>query len=162
MAQSVGARQNISLNERVEFEPNDGFNLTENISAKVQLLKLPHEINVQIRDLETAARSTCSKCLSPFELAIKVPFAEREFIIDLPVRDLEVGEDVLYVNKSTNEIDLYDMLREEILLHFPGVPVCFSSCKGLCDKCGKNLNKETCSCEHIIEAKVTPFSHPKF
>lgn len=43
-------------------------------------------------------------------------------------------------------IDLTDLLRECIILSFPSNPVCREDCKGLCPKCGKNLNKETCTC----------------
>lgn len=43
-------------------------------------------------------------------------------------------------------IDLTDSLRECIILSFPSNPVCREECRGLCPRCGKNLNKEACEC----------------
>lgn len=139
MAKPSGSKETFSVDEKVNFD---------NVVFNVQFLKLPHEINVQIKDLNTSARCVCSRCLKNFLCEIEVPFAEKEFIIDLPARDLCEGESVSYVNKDRNEIDLFPMVREEILLHFPLVPVCSDSCKGLCDKCGVNLNEKSCDCEH--------------
>lgn len=42
--------------------------------------------------------------------------------------------------------DLTDSLRECIILCFPCNPVCREDCMGVCPRCGKNLNRETCSC----------------
>lgn len=45
-------------------------------------------------------------------------------------------------------LDLYELVREDILLEFPTKFLCSSECKGLCPKCGCNLNRETCDCTH--------------
>lgn len=42
--------------------------------------------------------------------------------------------------------DLTESLRECIILSLPSNPVCREDCKGLCQKCGANLNKQACSC----------------
>lgn len=139
----------------------DGLQSCGRAAGRVQLLKMPHEFNVQIKDLRAAAEGTCSRCLAKFSYQLNIPLVEREFIIDLPARDIGVGEDVFYVDKQTNEIDISQMVREELLLHFPAIPVCSESCKGLCDKCGINLNFQTCSCTHTTEAKISPFEFPK-
>lgn len=128
-----------------------------NVSGKVKFLKLPHEVNVRIEDFHTSAEATCSKCLELFRVNIEIPSFEREFIIDLPDRELLEGEDIRYINKHANEIELTDVIREEILLHFPPIPVCSDGCKGLCDKCGTNLNKNTCNCTHDLGSKISPF-----
>ncbi len=129
------------------------------IHCDVQFLTLPHEINVQIKNLHTVAECRCSRCLKPFSCDIDVPMAERQFIVDLSEREIEPGEDVFYVTPS-HEIILDEMIHQEILLHFPPVPVCSESCKGLCDKCGVNLNEKTCSCRHEKEAHIHPFKLP--
>lgn len=157
MAKPGGSKETFSVDEKVSFDGKGDPKLSRNVVFDVQFLKLPHEINVQIKDLNTVAECICSRCLKNFLCEIEVLFAEKEFIIDLPVRDLEEGEDVSYVNKERNEIDLSPMVREEILLHFPLVPVCSDSCKGLCDKCGVNRNEKECLCEHDEKKKISPF-----
>lgn len=49
--------------------------------------------------------------------------------------------------KGTDSVDVTEDLREEILLHVPAFPVCSEACKGVCPRCGVDLNKDTCVCE---------------
>lgn len=44
------------------------------------------------------------------------------------------------------EIDLKELLRSEILTAIPFKVLCRDDCKGLCPKCGKDLNEGPCSC----------------
>lgn len=151
-----GTKENFTVDEAVGFESGDNLKLLKNVIFNVQFLKLPHEINVQIKNLKTAAECICSRCLKKISHDITIPFAEREFIIDLPERDLQEGEDAFFVSKDRNELDLTDMIREELLLHFPAIALCSESCKGLCDKCGVDRNEKKCSCEHE-DKEVSPF-----
>ena len=44
------------------------------------------------------------------------------------------------------ELDLTEDIREDILINLPYYLVCSEDCKGLCFKCGKNLNEGACDC----------------
>jgi uncharacterized protein len=57
------------------------------------------------------------------------------------------------VNKTEFIIDLDQDIKEEIFLDYPIKPLCKPDCKGLCPKCGKNLNEGGCSC--AITKKTT-------
>ncbi|MBN2163288.1 MAG: DUF177 domain-containing protein [Pontiellaceae bacterium] len=48
--------------------------------------------------------------------------------------------------EGTDQVDVTEDLREEILLHLPGFAVCGESCKGQCAQCGANLNDGPCDC----------------
>lgn len=156
-----GAKEEYDIDESLRLPGEGELVFKENVTGRVQFLKLPHEINVQITNMRTKVLCKCGRCLESFVYAIEIPIASREFILDLPERQMEDNEEVYYVNKAANKIDLNDMVREELLLHFPGIPLCSLSCKGLCDKCGINLNKSTCSCERTAEDRVFPFKLPK-
>jgi uncharacterized protein len=41
---------------------------------------------------------------------------------------------------------LEDVVREQVLLSLPTRTLCKADCKGLCPRCGQNLNTATCSC----------------
>jgi uncharacterized protein len=47
---------------------------------------------------------------------------------------------------SSEEIELAPLIAEQILLALPTRPLCSDNCRGLCGKCGANLNSEPCSC----------------
>jgi len=50
------------------------------------------------------------------------------------------------VNPSTEYIDLGEEIRQEMILANPARILCSNDCKGICPKCGANLNKEKCKC----------------
>lgn len=67
---------------------------------------------------------------------------------DVELDGSEVAEDDLGLSEYTgDEIDLGAMMREQFYLALPMKPLCQPDCKGLCPVCGKNRNRETCSCE---------------
>jgi uncharacterized protein len=51
-------------------------------------------------------------------------------------------------------LDVDDDVRQHLLLSLPPKPLCSAACKGLCARCGKNLNKGPCGCppENIASA----------
>jgi uncharacterized protein len=58
--------------------------------------------------------------------------------------DPETVDEEIYSGK---EIDLTPALREQILLSIPPPPLCRDECKGLCPRCGKDLNESGCGCD---------------
>ena len=48
------------------------------------------------------------------------------------------------------EIDLMGAVREQILLSIPPPPLCKDDCKGLCPRCGKDLNEGDCGCDRTV------------
>ena len=126
--------------------PPDGLILAEGIaSSELDLdtelikfcspLKVEADVskitNVVTAHLKVAASMyvTCSRCLNEFEAGFK-----KEIELNYPV------------NKSVQSIDFNPDIREEIILDYPINPLCNQKCKGLCLKCGKNLNEGGCSC----------------
>jgi uncharacterized protein len=51
---------------------------------------------------------------------------------------------------SGKEIDLNPAVREQILLQIPNPPVCREDCRGLCVRCGKDLNEGECGCDRAV------------
>lgn len=52
-----------------------------------------------------------------------------------------------YIVVPDGRLDLDELLREDILLELPTKYLCSEDCKGLCTKCGKNLNEGDCGCD---------------
>ena len=47
-------------------------------------------------------------------------------------------------------IDVTELLRDELLAAQPLKNLCKADCKGLCPKCGANLNEGECGCDNFI------------
>ncbi len=50
------------------------------------------------------------------------------------------------ISGATETVDVTPDIREEILLRLPHFPVCSPDCRGLCPRCGTNLNRGSCAC----------------
>jgi len=70
---------------------------------------------------------------------------------------------VTYLNDETNdELLLIDELRydldplviEDIFLNLPAKFLCKEDCKGVCFKCGKDLNTDSCSCKKEVDPRL--------
>ena len=51
-----------------------------------------------------------------------------------------------YEEVKSDELDISDDIREDILIALPSKYLCNEDCKGLCTTCGINLNDSTCNC----------------
>ncbi len=51
-----------------------------------------------------------------------------------------------YEIKGKDHVDATDDIRELLILEHPLAYVCSDRCKGLCPKCGINLNEGSCDC----------------
>ena len=55
----------------------------------------------------------------------------------------------LQIKKAREKARLtQEQLSEILLLDFPTRVLCSEDCKGLCHKCGKDLNEGDCGCDH--------------
>jgi len=52
-----------------------------------------------------------------------------------------------------DEIDLHEIVRQEVAFHLPLRLVCGDDCKGLCPKCGENLNTGSCKCKEETDPR---------
>ena len=85
---------------------------------------------------------------------VKTPLASDFDLIFRPQdADAEAGERAITVDETEigyyekNGLLLEDVVREQVLLSLPGRVLCQPDCKGLCPRCGQNLNQSLCACE---------------
>ena len=57
------------------------------------------------------------------------------------------GGDEEVIPLATDEIDIDGVVLEHLALELPLKPLCSASCKGLCPKCGADLNDGPCKCK---------------
>ncbi len=59
-----------------------------------------------------------------------------------------------YVLVPDCKVDLAGLLREDVLLDLPWKFLCREDCKGLCPRCGKNLNEGPCTCSPEVDPRM--------
>ena len=63
-----------------------------------------------------------------------------------PVTSLSGDQNDDYIETPDYTIDIDGLVRDDILLELPSKYLCSDECKGLCPKCGANLNEKACGC----------------
>jgi len=91
----------------------------------------------------------CARCVDP----VAVPLSGEFDLLFRPERaDAEAGERAITEDETeigyyeSRGLELEDVVREQVLLTLPGRTFCKPDCKGLCSRCGHNLNAGTCEC----------------
>lgn len=91
--------------------------------------------------LHSQVQLECARCLESFSQPIDFHL-ESQF--GLPPINPQGG--TIFPIGVKGILDLTEALREQILLDLPMRPLCRPDCRGLCIKCGKNLNEGPCDC----------------
>jgi uncharacterized protein len=111
-------------------------------------------------EINTTIGFDCDRCLENYTMDL-----DSSFRLDLeyaPGTRLEPAEhevspaemDMIYLEEPV--VDIYEILSQQVFLMIPEKHLCRESCKGLCPKCGTNLNEETCDCRQ--DQKSSPFA----
>jgi uncharacterized protein len=69
-------------------------------------------------------------------------------IEDSEPQEVELSaEDMGIVYFQGEKINLKDTIQEQVVMEFPLRALCKQDCKGLCPKCGADLNEDFCDCD---------------
>ena len=128
--------------------------LTTNEGAYDIVAKKP--VSLRIRNLgnrnlllegsaDVTLQIPCGRCLDPVDVPLHIEVNEE---LDMKKTEEERAEELdeqPYV--SGYHLDVDRLLSNELLLNLPMKVLCREDCKGICNRCGANLNHTTCSCD---------------
>lgn len=106
-----------------------------------------------------AAVVPCARCLEDVTYDLEGDI-EGYFVIggeEAPAPDDLEGDEFSYLPES-RMIDLVPLIEQALLLELPLVPLCDDDCKGLCARCGANLNEGPCGCADEGPDDAGPFA----
>ncbi|HEY2934666.1 MAG TPA: DUF177 domain-containing protein [Acidobacteriota bacterium] len=104
----------------------------------------------------------CGRCLKGFPRNIEKSF-DLTYVPNQPRQpdeEIALSYDELDIGFfSDSRIDLNLVITEQIILEIPMKPVCSPECRGLCGKCGADLNLGTCSCtQESADPRLAPLA----
>ncbi len=114
----------------------------------IKIIKNRNEILIN-GQIKCRLELQCSRCLNVFEYEVDSPLD----IVFLPAHELDKegcyelqkGElDIAFYRDNILDID--EIMNEQLALNIPMKPLCIYECKGICAKCGADLNKMQCKC----------------
>lgn len=98
----------------------------------------------------------CTRCLEavivPLEFEFDVEFVGAEHFGSSGEHEID-SKDLSTDALPSEQLDLSELAREQILLNLPEQVFCKEDCKGLCEICGTNRNLKVCNCNVL---KVDP------
>ena len=124
--------------------PEEGLTVTEAVDPKQLGLETPelkftapvgitaafqkHQDTVWVEvGVAGETEQTCARCLEHYGK----PYGS-QFQLDYSAKEMPV-------------LDITDDVRQEILLSYPVRFLCREDCRGLCPRCGTNLNERSCT-----------------
>ena len=101
--------------------------------------------------IRTEVELACDRCLAPRAAPLEVEF-DTSFIPQaaaaVQTENVELlPEHLILAVYEGDSVDLDELVREQIVLALPTRNLCREDCKGLCPRCGADLNAEQCSCD---------------
>lgn len=110
--------------------------------------------NVEVcGNITCVINGSCDRCMDKVHKQIVLPFAQTFF------KESVVDDGYCY---SGSKLDATKAVEDEIILSLPTLLLCSDDCKGLCPKCGTNLNKSQCDCNLTKENVFSQLKNLKF
>jgi uncharacterized protein len=119
----------------------------DEVETNVTLEKTSRQLLLRAT-VATTADVECDRCVTPFREPLGLGYQMHYVWEESDVERVDPSE-VQVLSPGTMLIDLSDDVRQSVLLAFPLKHVCREDCRGLCPRCGKNLNEGSCDCKDV-------------
>jgi uncharacterized protein len=134
------------LNRELERGAGD-FRVPEGIAVEVSYHRAGLDVFVD-GAVRATVLGTCARCLGEytFPLAAPITLVLTPAAAATPRSGALREEDIGLASYEGDEIDLTPLVHEQTLLALPTRALCTEQCRGLCSRCGANLNAGPCGC----------------
>jgi len=106
-------------------------------------------VMVMTGSIRTTIHATCDRCANPFDREIDLPIN----VVLVTELANEENEDEWVFPLEGDSADLDDIVRTVFVLNLDSKLLCNEDCRGLCHRCGKNLNDGPCNCQKELDPR---------
>ena len=99
--------------------------------------------------ITTTIHGVCDRCASDFDADVEFPLD----VVLVTELSNEENEDEWVFPLEGDSADLEDIVRTVFVLNLDSKLLCKPDCKGMCCRCGKNLNDGPCSCQKELDPR---------
>lgn len=99
--------------------------------------------------IATTIHGICDRCASEFHRKVEFPID----VVLVTKLESEENEDEWVFPLEGDSADLDDIVRTVFVLNLDSKLLCKEDCKGLCPRCGKNLNDGPCNCRKELDPR---------
>ena len=132
----------------VEFDTvkmlGETYPVTEKQPVAITLIHLGKKKIQMNAEIQMTLEIPCGRCLEPVSVPFVISVDEQFELSDTPEQATE-DSDEPYIDGYQLDVDA--LVRNELFVHMPLRVLCKEDCKGICKRCGTNLNLGTCDCD---------------
>ena len=99
--------------------------------------------------IRTCLHGVCDRCATAFTQDVEIP-VDVVLVEELSNED---SEDERVFPLEADTADLEEIVRTVFVLNMDSKLLCSPECKGLCCRCGKNLNDGPCGCQKELDPR---------
>ena len=100
-------------------------------------------------NIVTTLHGICDRCADPFTRPVDIPLN----VVLVTELASDENEDEWVFPLEGDSADLDDIVRTVFVLNLDSKLLCKEDCKGLCCRCGKNLNDGPCNCQKELDPR---------
>ena len=104
---------------------------------------------VMTGDIRTCIHGICDRCCSPFDREVHIPID----VVLVTEMANEENEDDRGFPLEGDSAELDDIVRTVFVLNLDSKLLCKEDCKGLCHRCGKDLNDGPYNCQQELDPR---------
>ena len=105
---------------------------------------------VMTGNISTTIHGVCDRCANDFDRYVEIPID----VVLVTELSNEENEDEWVFPLEGDSADLEEIVRTVFVLNMDSKLLCKDDCKGLCCRCGKNLNDGPCGCQKEIDPRL--------
>ena len=97
--------------------------------------------------MDATVQIPCDRCLEPVDVPFSITIDKEVPLGELSAEtESDSDEAASYIDED-RLLDVDRLIYNELLVNWPAKVLCRPDCKGICPKCGTNLNFAACDCE---------------
>lgn len=89
----------------------------------------------------------CDRCLQPTDVKIMIDFEQDVYAPEAIPETMDADEQEFL---QGYQLDVQALIHHEVVMNWPLKILCREDCRGLCAKCGKDLNEGECGCDAFV------------
>ena len=131
-----------------DLQYGNSYPVTEPVTAEGQVRNTAGVL-VMTGSIQTTIHGICDRCATEFDREIEFPL---DVVLVTELAN-EENEDEWVFPLEGDSADLDDIVRTVFVLNLDSKLLCKEDCKGMCHRCGKNLNDGPCSCQKELDPR---------
>ena len=121
------------------------YEITDRIPLNVKIRNIGKRKLALETVIQISLKIPCDRCLEDVKYDMNIEVNKEIDMNESENDGVELTDEQSYIENQV--LDTEKLVYNEILVHLPMKVLCSENCKGICNRCGTNLNHGSCGCD---------------